>query len=43
MADVIDSKSVVGNYVWVRLPPSAPKILGIVFNSEYFFYQNSPK
>ena len=24
MADVLDSKSGVGNYVWVRLPPSAP-------------------
>ena len=25
MADEADSKSVVGNYVWVQVPPSAPK------------------
>lgn len=36
MADVIDSKSVVGNHVWVRLPPTAPKKF-VSFWYELFF------
>ena len=24
LVDAIDSKSIIGNYVWVRVPPSAP-------------------
>lgn len=25
LVDAIDSKSIIGNYVWVRVPPPAPK------------------
>ncbi len=27
MADATDSKSVEGNFMWVRLPPSAPRLM----------------
>ena len=27
MADAMDSKSIEGNFMWVRLPPPAPKKL----------------
>ena len=37
MADASDSKSDVGDNVWVRVPPSAPKILNAHLSVENFF------
>ena len=42
MVDTIDSKSIIGNYVWVQVPPPAPKTylieLLIKFKGSNFFY-----
>lgn len=27
LVDAIDSKSIIGNYVWVRVPPPAPNLI----------------
>lgn len=37
MADEADSKSVVGNYVRVQVPPPAVKTLEIYYRSQGFF------
>ena len=37
MADASDSKSDVGDNVWVRVPPSAPKISSNLLVVGYFF------
>lgn len=40
MADARDSKSREGNFMWVRLPPSAPESL---FKAFYFFIKHAHK
>ena len=40
MADAMDSKSIEGNFMWVRLPPPAPKKLQ---KWSFFIIQNFNK
>ena len=37
MADAQDSKSCEGNFMWVQVPPSAPRILKNGFNLFFLF------
>lgn len=39
LADVMDSKSIVGNNVWVRVPPSAPSTAYAGFFIANLYYE----
>ncbi len=39
LVDAIDSKSIIGNYVWVRVPPPAP----IKYSFYYKLTENKKK
>ena len=38
MADALDSKSNVGDYVWVQVPPPAPMWSVSIFLIDHYFY-----
>ena len=41
MADAMDSKSIVGNNVWVQVPPPAPKT-NLIARLDYFYCKRMP-